>query len=196
MQTWPTIVFESSSSFQKPWLPINWEPKIVAVSLTHTESQIGCIRLVKRLSAGVMLLTWKNVQQIAEVQELDALKERTLQRSGTQRAQSQAGALRPECMSVHVRWLQLYLLLTVDSSNISGCLNWSEKNILKQKKVYEKRFFSSSYFVKDHTLCIKADSVQMFLKKKKILNHVLIFFYITQKTFMFSVYIYLTKKTI
>lgn len=159
MQTWPTIVFESSSSFQKPWLPINWEPKIVAVSLTHTESQIGCIRLVKRLSAGVMLLTWKNVQQIAEVQELDALKERTLQRSGTQRAQSQAGALRPECMSVHVRWLQLYLLLTVDSSKISGCLNWSEKNILKQKKLND--------FFLNHTLCIKADSVQMFLKKKK-----------------------------
>ncbi len=151
MQTLSTIVSESSSSFQKPWLPINWEPKIVAVSLTHTnththththtESQIGCIRLVKRLSAGVMLLTWKNVQQIAEVQELDALKERTLQRSGTQRAQSQAGALRPECMSVRVRWLQLYLHLTVNSSNMSGCFNWSDKNILKQKKCVWKKFF-------------------------------------------------------
>jgi len=51
MQTWSTIVFKSSSSFQKLWLPINWEAKIVAVTHTHTHThtQIGCIRLVKRL---------------------------------------------------------------------------------------------------------------------------------------------------
>lgn len=73
MQTWSTIVFKSSSSFQKLWLPINWEAKIVAVTHTHTHTD----RVYK---AGEEAVRWGDAANVKEC-EADS------RGAGTQRAE-------------------------------------------------------------------------------------------------------------